>query len=397
MKHADVYTTQADAAESPVRARSAASGPLDAARLILDEERMDGGAAREELTASLERALMRELVSEWERLNGAHFRGRLKPPSIVLVTGTSHLGRWMPEVRVLELSRAMVLGQPWAVAIEVLRHEMAHQYVHEVLGERQETPHGAAFQAVCERLGIDASSSGLPSAAPYDDATARAVERIARLLALAESPNVHEAEAATLAAQRLMLKYNIDAQTRPASGYGFRTLGAPTGRVEESQRILAGILGEHFFVEVIWVPVYRPREGKRGSVLEISGARANLDIAEYVHGFLSHACESLWRDHRRAQGLRSNRERRTFQAGVMTGFSSKLGREAKKHRAEGLVWVGDGDLHDYFRRRHPHVRNVRYGGSPRSDAWHSGRAAGERIVLRRGVEAGAVSRGRLLR
>jgi hypothetical protein len=59
--------------------------------------------------------------------------------------------------------------------------------------------------------------------------------------------------------------------------------------------------------------------------------------------------------------------------------------------------VKDGDLDDYFRRRHPHIRNVRYGGSPRSDAWHKGREAGEKIVLRRGVAAGAVSRGRLLR
>jgi hypothetical protein len=59
--------------------------------------------------------------------------------------------------------------------------------------------------------------------------------------------------------------------------------------------------------------------------------------------------------------------------------------------------VKDGDLDDYFRRRHPHIRNVRYGGSPRSDAWHKGREAGEQIVLRRGVAAGAVARGRLLR
>jgi hypothetical protein len=115
---------------------------------------------------------------------------------------------------------------------------MAHQYVHEVLGERNEAPHGSAFQAVCERLGIDPASSGLPSAAPYDDATARAVERIARLLALAESPNVHEAEAATLAAQRLMLKYNIDALTRPPAGYDFRTLGVPRRQARERPRDL---------------------------------------------------------------------------------------------------------------------------------------------------------------
>ena len=51
-------------------------------------------------------------------------------------------------------------------------------------------------------------------------------DRIARLLALAESPNVHEAEAAMAAAQRLLLKYNIELRdARVAQGYVWRHLG----------------------------------------------------------------------------------------------------------------------------------------------------------------------------
>ena len=37
--------------------------------------------------------------------------------------------------------------------------------------------------------------------------------------------------------------------------------------------LLGAILGKHFFVEVIWVPVYRPLEQKRGSVLEVCGTQ----------------------------------------------------------------------------------------------------------------------------
>ncbi|HEY2518101.1 MAG TPA: DUF2786 domain-containing protein [Polyangiaceae bacterium] len=362
---------------------------------------MPSNDAHEELTASLERALVRELVSEWHRINAAHFREALALPSIVLSSSIAQLGRWLDGPRVLELSRAMILAQPWSVVVEVLKHEMAHQYVHEALGEKSESAHGPSFRAVCARLGIDPASSGLPRAreTSRDDPAARVIERIGRLLALAESPNVHEAEAAMAAAQRLMLKYNIDAKARPGrpAGYAFRVLGAPSGRVEESQRILAGILARHFFVEVIWIPVYRPLEGKRGSVLEVCGTFTNLDMAEYVHGFMTHSVDRLWLDHKSAHGIHSNRDRRTFQSGVMSGFASKLSRETKKHRAEGLVWVQDADLNGYFRQRHPHVRNVRYGGSPRSDAWHKGREAGEQLVLRKGVHTGAVSRGRLLR
>jgi len=355
-----------------------------------------------ELTASLERALLRELAAEWRRINAAHFRDGLTPPSIVLSTRSSQLGLWVPDARAIEISRPMILAQPWSVVIEVLKHEMAHQYVHEVLDATDERAHGPAFQGVCERLGIDPASSGLPAPrGDHDEATTRAVDRIARLLALAESPNVHEAEAAMAAAQRLMLKHNIDAKARVKDrDYDHRALGVPSGRVEESQRILAGLLGRHFFVEVIWIPVYRPLEGKRGSVLEICGTRSNLEMAEYVHAFLTRASETGWADHKRALGLRSNRERRTFQSGVMTGFASKLAREAKRHREEGLVWVKDGYIDAYFRKRHPHVRNIRYGGNPRSDAWHKGREVGEKLVLRRGVGDGGgavVSRGGLLR
>jgi hypothetical protein len=359
--------------------------------------------AKHELTASLERALVRELVAEWDRLNGAHFRGGLHRPSIVLSTTTSRLGQWIDGARVIELQRAMVLAQPWPVVVEVLKHEMAHQYVHEILGERGESPHGRAFQQTCTRLGIDPASSGLPRIrAESDPATTRIVERIARLLALAESNNAHEAEAAAAAAQRLMLKHNIESVQHREQERDFehRHLGKPTGRVEESQRILAGILGRFFFVEVIWIPVYRPLEGKRGSVLEIGGTPANVAMAEYVHAFLSHACDSLWTDHKRVNGIAANRDRRTFQSGVMSGFSAKLARESKaaahELKKQGLVWVKDGDLGDWFRRRHPHVRNVRYGGSPRTETWDAGREAGEKIVLRRGISEPAASRGRLL-
>src|SRR5271170_7373995 len=149
-----------------------------------------------ELTADLEAALVRELRAAWRHLNESYFRGGLNVPTFELGSGRRTLGQWVLATRTLEMSRLLLLERPWGEVIEVLKHEMAHQYVHEVLGETSQTPHGPAFRAACERLGVDSASAGLPRAAPYDDTTARAVERIARLLALAESPNVHEAEAA---------------------------------------------------------------------------------------------------------------------------------------------------------------------------------------------------------
>ena len=349
------------------------------------------------LTARLEAALVRELRAAWWQLNDSFFRAALRAPTLELVPHRTNLGRWTPATRTIEISRPLVIERPWGAVIEVLKHEMAHQYVHEVLGEKEQTAHGRAFQEGCARMGVDARASGVPEVAAVDPVEERVVERITRLLALAESPNRHEAEAAMAAAQRLMLRHNLDAAAASSPrGYGFVHLGKPSGRVAEHERLVAMILGKHFFVEAIWVPVYRALEGKRGSVLEVTGSRANLSIAEYVHGFLLETAERLWRDHRAERAMRSNRDRRTYLAGVMVGFADTLARQETRSREEGLVWVRDGDLSLYFRRRHPHVRHVRHTGHRRTDAWAHGREAGRKIVLHKPVSTSATSRGRLL-
>lgn len=348
------------------------------------------------LSLALETALLNELREQYRLLALAHFKGSLRLPQIELVASRARLGRWIEATRTIELSRPLVLSEPWGVVVEVLKHEMAHQYVCEVLGERTETPHGPRFRAICEKLAIDAAASGMPEA-PASDEQRKIGDRIARLLALAESPNIHEAEAAMAAAQRLLLKYNIELRdARAAQGYVWKHLGQPTGRTTEAERVLSLLLGKYFFVEAIWIPVYRPALGKRGSVLEICGSSENVAIAEYVHGYLVTTAERLWKEHKARLGIRKDRDRRTFLAGVMTGMNDKLAREAKKSEQAGLVWIADADLSRYFRKRHPHVRHVRYAGQRRSEAYAHGREAGRNIVIHKGIQDRPTERGWLL-
>jgi len=144
------------------------------------------------------------------------------------------------------------------------------------------------------------------------------------------------------------------------------------------------------------VPVYRPLEGKMGSVLEICGSPPNLEMAEYVHTFLAHTSERLWLEHKTAAQIRADRDRRVFLAGVMTGFREKLQGQTREHQEQGLVWVGDAALQDFYRRRHPYIRHTRHQGQQRNAAWSHGREAGREIVIHRPVEAASSSHGRLL-
>jgi hypothetical protein len=360
-------------------------------------EGVTGSAAASALRADLEAALVRELGQSYQDLNHSLFRRKLGGAAITLTDASSRLGRWVPDTRTVEIARRLVLEHPWGVVMEVLKHEMAHQFVYEVLGKHEESAHGPAFRALCVELGVDASAAGVPKATGASGEDAPVLERIARLLALAESANVHEAQAAMNAAQRLMLKHNLESvATKRRAGYGFRHLGTPTGRVGEADRLLGAILGKHFFVEVIWVPVYRPLEGKRGSVLEVCGTPANLEMAAYVHAFLTHAADHAWREHKRARRIRGNRDRRTFLAGVMVGFLEKLNSHRTEAQQQGLVWVGDAELDGFFKRRHPRVVHVRHTGNRRTAAHAEGREAGRRIVLHKPVGGGPSGTVRLL-
>ena len=358
------------------------------------------------LADALRTAITRELLRCWHFINSSHFRSALRPPTLGLHPGGHSLGLWQAPTRTILLSERFVLEKPWGVVLEVLKHEMAHQYVHEVLGRCEETAHGPAFQSVCARLGIDATAAGLktPLGSSTDseaDDQPRLLRRIARLLALAQSQNPHEAEAAMHEAQRLMLKHNLDRQQLGATfpggeqraRYGFRQLGEPKGRTDEAQRLLAMLLGRYFFVEAIWVPGYDPRTDRRGTVLEICGTADNLEMAAYVYDFLNQTAERLWVAHKQATAIRGDRDRRTYLAGVMLGFAERLADKERQHQVEGLVWAGDAVLQDFFRRRHPHVRRVHQKGQPRTEARAEGKKAGREIILSRPLRSGSAESG----
>lgn len=329
---------------------------------------------------------LRAVRGVYDDLNATLFRRKLRRPAFELSDASGRLGRWLSFARTLELSRTLLVDHGWGVLVEVLKHEMAHQYVAEVLGVQSEAAHGPEFRRVCAERNIDARASGVPEA-PRGQRD-HVLERVAKLLALAESSNEHEAQAAMSAAQRLMLKHNLESllDGKHAS-YAFLHLGAPSGRVPESERLLASLLAAHFFVEVIWVPVWRPLEGKRGSVLEVCGTRENLELAEYVREFVLHTGERLFREFQSARRAKG-RERERFLAGVVSGFRDKLERQQTQNRAEGLIWRGDGELHAFFRGRHPHVRYSRHAARTSGEAYARGREAGRQLVLHRGLRTG---------
>lgn len=361
---------------------------------------MDGATLDAAIGAELAGECLRRLRHEWGLLNWGFARGKLRPPAFTVDGSTARLGAWDRATRTITVSRPLLLSQPWGSVVEVLKHEMAHQYVDEVLGLGDLPPHGAAFQRAARIFGTEPRATcdlGLPlehDARRADLPVDARLRRARRLLALAESPNAHEAEAALAKAHELLLKYNIDAakaRGEPGAGetrYAFRRLGRPTGRRGRELMILGGLLADHFFVETIWVETYDVRTGENGRVLEICGTPENVDLADHAFHELQRSGDELWRRHRAEAGVGSDRDRRRFVEGVLTGYGEKLKTQRREdEQTRALVWLGDPGLDAFFRKRHPRVRSDYYSVSG-GEAFAAGREAGRQLKLRRALGGG---------
>ncbi|MEW6755984.1 MAG: DUF2786 domain-containing protein [Candidatus Latescibacterota bacterium] len=343
------------------------------------------------LDAALHQAWSQRLGQWWRYYNEEYAGGGLQPPRIELGQAAAELGRWERDRRRIVISREHLERDPWLVVMATLRHEMAHQYADEVLQALDEPAHGPAFQHACWRLRADPRGRQAGSPAALAAGEERIVARLRKVLSLAGSPNQHEAEAAVQKARRLLLRYNVDLVSLDQERqFEHRWLGEVRSRRASYELWLAQILHDYFFVETIWVESYRPLQDRVGTVLQISGTRANLDMAAYVYEYLTGLLEPLWRRYRRRRRLGGNGERQRFWAGLMEGFLRRLQEQEKGlHVAEALVWQGDARLQEYQRYLYPRMRTRSTRGVAATQAYRDGYREGRSISIRRPVaEAG---------
>ncbi len=343
----------------------------------------------------LHRAWLWRLRQEWADVNDSRLGGALRPPQLIIDDGRVRLGRWSSSRRLLGIAERHIWRDPWEQVLDTLRHEMAHQYADEVLGAGDERPHGPAFAHACEQLGIEARASGRTEGLSTARAD-RVLTKVRKLLALASSANVHEAEAAMAAANTLLLRYNLELPRGDRHpGYAARRVGRAMAAIPLHHKQIANLLDRFFFVECIWVGRYNARRDRMERVLELCGTPANLDFAAYVHDFLHRECDRLWRVHGRAAGGGRSRKRE-FVCGVLEGLSAKLQVERDHNQERGLVWVGDPGLGAYFGDRHPRVGKLSSGGVRMSGAYEEGERRGRELTIRKPLRERRGNGGRLL-
>ena len=358
----------------------------------------------------LERRILYGLACEWEAACGvlrpAH-RRMLRPPLFSLGDLQRRWGDWNGARREIRLSRNLVLRHSWDSVREVLLHEMAHQFAEEVLGTSGEPPHGPGFRKACDLLRANPRASGHYPLVDQRQATDPAgpedkvMSRVRKLMALAGSPNRHEAGIAMARAHQILEKHNLEFGGRSEPGeFTTVAVGSPALRHSREDYLLALLLQDFYFVRGIWVPAFVLDRAKMGRILELSGTRRNVRTASYVHDFVHNFIRLQWQAYNGNRRL--NRQRRSdFAVGILQGFRSKLesigaesGQKPGENRA--LVRKDDPMLSRYFAWRYPRTSAIRRSPSTQDrNVLRDGREVGKGLVIHQGIE-GRESRGRLL-
>ncbi|MEA2060072.1 MAG: SprT-like domain-containing protein [Thermodesulfobacteriota bacterium] len=367
--------------------------------------------------AEIENHLIEKLRYEWEgnimnlKRRAPDFAKTMKMPSILLSDMKSLLGQWISETREIRLSRDLVFNGRWDSVCEVLKHEMAHQLASTFPQSRNETAHGKTFLECCHALGANPRASGTYKTLEQrvfeesDDENDRVMIKVKKLMNLALSENRHEAEKAAAKANQLIAKYNIDIiqKNRPRE-FESIYITRPTLKRTQAQQLASIILDDYYFVKHIWISVYMPERGKTGSILEISGTRPNIKIADYVFHYILNYAEKCWQAYKKENpGCRS---RSGFMAGVVRGFDSKLEeqntfREQKQpsniNEPHALINIKDKALARFYHHNHPSIQTTAVSCQSASQtAYLSGIDRGEHLTVSKAISSTGTNSGRLL-
>ncbi len=380
-----------------------------------------------------ERDTVSQLYREYRFILSQH-KVSLRPVVIQLIDSQTHWGQWDPLTRRISIARRLVREYSWFYVQAILKHEMAHQLVHDVYGTQadQQGPHGEWFKLACHRLGVmnEFSQASVEiQETPLDwrkerkaEVSHRLLDKVQKLLALATSSNEHEAVLAMEKVRELYAKYNLE-QATVSQPKNFVHLSICTGkkRLESYQDRILSILVGHFFVEVVTTRLFDAEKNDYFKMIEIIGTRENALMAEYVYHFLLQQSDFWVRETLKKSGKKISRfDRKSLKLGLLEGFSEKLAAAEKGHppgisnpgnslktpTSQALTVVGtaltqfrkDTALKTYLSTIYPRVSYRSTSQQTIDPSYYQvGKTIGKSITLNQAVAAQSQSSGRLLK
>lgn len=235
----------------------------------------------------------------------------------------------------------------------------------------------------------------------------RIVEKIQKLLSLANSSNEHEAMLASERAQALLVKHNLALQDVKDAKLDYRehVVSRAGHRISGYQKMVCSLMADYFFVRPIVKStakaahsvstIYGQQYSRRTFSREILflGTAENVKIAGYVYSFLCDAYPKLWQRYREDTGA-LDRSRSSYYQGLTLGISKAL-KDARWRVQEetGLVLVGDKKLDEFVESRCSGNYKQDQQREIDEEALREGYRKGKDLKLRKGVESTSEASG----
>ena len=373
--------------------------------------------AASEIGDRLRSAWLQQLQREYDNIC-FQYRLTLQAPVFELTNSSMILGSWNGSYRLLSLSAHLIAASPWAVTIQVLKHEMAHQICWEYFSSN-DGGHGKCFQQACAMVGLSgdfcsakADCSGPPPeetacAGPQTEQGRKVLARVEKLLALAASDNEHEAALAMQRAGEILLRYNLQLPTSGQGEYEHRCLNTGRRRMPGHLREICALLQEFFPVRVVCGSIYEPLDDVQVRTIELLGRPENVAVAEHCYIFLTRKMDVLWQENRKQFAGGGLRARNSYFHGLLAGFREKLKASAlpqgkgtafgaQESSSAQLIVQSDNGLDAFVNATFPRLHKKR--GRTRNlhgEAYRQALATGRLLVLNRVVE-GVAAEGGLL-
>lgn len=341
----------------------------------------------------LDRTLLFQIRKAWQQINYQLFNSQLKEPSFELLSNEDLLGQWRSRDRIIAIQKKLILTVPWLEVLETLKHEMAHQFVSEIL-QVQESAHGPIFRKVCQERQIISKAQ---AKIEKDPQVIKLLAKVNKLLALAESDNQFEAEQAAQQAQNLLIKHHIKlaeldhfAEDEQLDHMTYQQLGEVKSRYFHYEYSIANLLSDYFFVSTIWVNGFSVSSGKEGRVLEVCGREEDLEIASYVYDFIYNHLKLAWKTYQLETKAKGLKKRLSFSLGLVQGFAQRLAETQKGQSEEHqeLIYIGRSLSDRFLAKRYPKIRMKSSNSWSPSHDYHSGFQEGQNLHLRKAIYQG---------
>jgi len=223
--------------------------------------------------------------------------------------------------------------KPFQHTVSVLEHELAH-WINDLKNPFEKDSHGAEYKAICKEFDIDgrakASIESTWAESPSEGMKSvnRVVDKVKKLLSLASSQNQNESEVAAQKANDILAKHNLENMDNSQGSDELIYMDTLLEVKKKSfkYKIISVIL-ETYNVYALWNSArdYSHKGRKRSYIfmLEVSGDKANVEVAKRVFSFLDQELDRLFE-------LSGAADKKSFFAGIRAGYLEKL----KKSRSE---------------------------------------------------------------